>query len=78
MGLYDRDYVREGYQGRSSTPVGGLRMWSVNTWIIAICVAVYFLNSILVSRMIIDGEPFLYRPLERWGVFTVNAAPMRV
>jgi membrane associated rhomboid family serine protease len=44
MGIYDRDYVR---QPRQSNPLGALRMWSVNTWLIVINVAIFFVDAIL-------------------------------
>ena len=58
MGIYDRDYIRQqpprggGAVGRG--PVGGLtslRAWSVNTWLIVICVLVYALDGFLPPRL---------------------------
>lgn len=48
MGLYDREYIRErrptpGAYGRGG--LSALRMWSVNTWIIAICIAVFVIDG---------------------------------
>jgi membrane associated rhomboid family serine protease len=51
VGIYDRDYIRDdsNSQGRSSggkTPgVGSVRVWSVNTWLIVINIAVFVLNN---------------------------------
>lgn len=81
MGLYDRDYAREtssGYGPRAATPFGGMRMWSVNTWIIVICVAVFLLNAFLIATETVDGVQYRYRPIEAWGVFTVNAAVLHM
>ena len=47
MGIYDRDYARGGPRSRSG--LGSMRMWSVNTWIIIINVAVFVIDSMLVS-----------------------------
>lgn len=47
MGIYDREYVRVGR--RSKAGVGAFRMWSVNTWLIAINVAVFVIDAILGS-----------------------------
>jgi len=53
MGIYDREYIRRqppgpgAYGGGGLGGVGGLRamrMWSVNTWIIVICAAVFVLD----------------------------------
>ncbi len=52
MGIHDRDYARP---DRPSIPPGGglppnafrPRGWSVNTWLIAICVAVFVVDSLL-------------------------------
>jgi membrane associated rhomboid family serine protease len=81
MGLYDRDYVREGYQGRRySTPLGGIRMWSVNTCIIALCIGVYVLDQVLLRLGYVtllqqaDGQVRAFRPLEGLGMFTTATA----
>lgn len=42
MGLYDRDYYRQPSGGGG---FGSFRAWSVTTWIIAINVAVFFLDA---------------------------------
>ncbi len=54
MGIYERDYIRRppptGRYGRSS--LWGVRMWSVNTWLIAICVGVYVIDGFLPRRWV--------------------------
>lgn len=47
MGIYDREYVRTG--PRSSSGLGALRMWSVNTWFIVINIAVFVIDAMLYS-----------------------------
>lgn len=53
MGIYDRDYIRRppGGPGFGHTPGAGamrrMRMWSVNTWIIVICVGVFVIDGFL-------------------------------
>jgi len=53
MGIYDREYARPAGQGggfgqrpRSNQP------WSVNTWLIAICVGVFILNGFMGNKLI--------------------------
>src|SRR5438552_13471490 len=58
MGIYDREYYREqqaasGLRGRSAA--GVLSMFSVNTWIIALCVAVFVIDQALPRRMVPAG-----------------------
>lgn len=53
MGLADRDYSWE--PERTSAVFGRLRFWSVNTWIIAINVAVFVIGSFLMR----PGVPLL-------------------
>ncbi len=59
MGIYDRDYVRKGGSGGSGgfMPAVGVRQtmraWSMNTWIIAICITVFILDAALVSSGVI-------------------------
>jgi membrane associated rhomboid family serine protease len=50
MGIYDRDYVRREPPRPGSYGTGGvrsMRMWSVNTWLIVICVAVFVIDGVL-------------------------------
>jgi membrane associated rhomboid family serine protease len=60
MGIHDRDYSRP---DRAAASVGGLpagafrpRGWSVNTWLIAICVAVFVVDQFL-PRMLAFLSP---------------------
>jgi len=55
MGIYDRDYIREvptgggvmrGRAGGGGV-IGVMRMWSANTWIIVLCVAVFVIDSFM-------------------------------
>jgi membrane associated rhomboid family serine protease len=51
MGIYERHYVREQpspggpLRGGGSGLLGTMRMWSANTWIIVLCVAVFVVDS---------------------------------
>ena len=50
MGLSDRDYARSGprlYQ--TSSGLGAMRLWSANTWIIIVNVAVFVIDNMLAS-----------------------------
>jgi len=58
MGQYDRDYYRTG----SQSAMGGMRLWSFNTWIIVINVVIFLL----------DGMS--HGVLSDWGCFTINDA----
>ncbi|MCH8343096.1 MAG: rhomboid family intramembrane serine protease [Planctomycetes bacterium] len=55
MGIYDRDYIRRpppgAAQGRS--PLTSMRMWSVNTWLIVICVAVFVIDEFTPRRLVL-------------------------
>lgn len=60
MGLADRPYLREsGGGGRAWRPPSGggswsaFRVWSVNTWLIAICVAVFVVDAFLPHRTLL-------------------------
>lgn len=67
MAFYDRDYYREETDGASAFG-GRLRMWSVNTWIIIINVAVYVIGVVLL-RQSLGYDPFWI-----WGYFSVETA----
>lgn len=45
MGIYHRDYMRPGFEGKS--PSNGPRSWSVVTWLIVINVVVYALQWVI-------------------------------
>jgi membrane associated rhomboid family serine protease len=52
MGIEDRHYVRRETQrpggfGRGPGPISGMRMWSANTWLIVICVAVFVVDGFM-------------------------------
>ena len=74
MGIYDRDYTRPGYQSPTSGSVGTVRMWSVNTWIIVLCIAVFVLSNLITARVLIDGQMHRVSLPEMWGYFSVNTA----
>lgn len=86
MGFADRDYNRvdAGGYGRAAMArdVGRVRMFSVNTWLIIICVAVYILDQMIRPQLLIDGHPVVDvfgRPerislLKSWGYFSVDRA----
>jgi membrane associated rhomboid family serine protease len=52
MGIYDRDYYKDPRQANIFT---GMRMWSVNTWLIVINAAVFVLNLILNDQLFYLG-----------------------
>ena len=59
MGIYDRDYIRRQPPQGGSLSGGGLRamrMWSVNTWLIVICVAVFIIDGFLPHRWVGRAE----------------------
>ena len=63
MGVAERDYIRNrpqqrgGYGGGSGgNPLTAMSMWSVNTWIIAICVAVFVIDSFLPMRDVVTNK----------------------
>ena len=58
MGIYERDYFRRRPPppGRGN-PVAALRGWSVNTWLIVICVAVFVIDGL------IPFSPGLWKPV---------------
>ncbi len=52
MGLYDRDYYRRASQGSFSQRAGGrLRLISVNTWLIILCVGVFFVDNVFLAKV---------------------------
>lgn len=59
MGISDRDYIRRAPPTRGRYGRGGpssVRMWSVNTWLIAICVAVFFVDRYTPADYVIVSE----------------------
>ena len=71
MGLADRDYLRNRPRpeyGGAGTVFGGgrglaVRSWSVTTWLIVICVGVFFLDRVLQR-----GWPNTYVPLGEYAI----------
>ncbi len=55
MGLYDRDYLRAGGPSEGGSPLGALRNWSVNAWLIAACVLVFVLEVFMPLQPIETG-----------------------
>lgn len=56
MGIYDRDYIRNrpqppgyGGPGRGIPP---LRTWSINTWLIVLCVGIFVIDGFMQSRLV--------------------------
>jgi membrane associated rhomboid family serine protease len=78
MGIYDRDYYRNP-PPRSSFG-GGVNPWSVNTWLIAVNVAVFLLNSVLVQTTLdADGDPVgRVQPIYDLGYFSVVTAVLHL
>lgn len=87
MGIYDRDY----YQSPRTriAPLGGMSMWSVNTWLIIINVAVFIVDRALykfgyghylyipIGRDASGQMEFFRQPmmlLEYWGHFSAITA----
>ena len=53
MGIYDRDYARPSSSGGGFGQRPMIRKpWSVNTWLIAICVVVFVLNGFMENKLI--------------------------
>jgi membrane associated rhomboid family serine protease len=60
MGIYDRDYIRRAPPGPArGAGLGGMRMWSVTTWIIVVCVLVYVVDGFLPYQLVKMRGPFL-------------------
>jgi membrane associated rhomboid family serine protease len=82
MGLADRDYHRS--PSSPTTTFGSARMWSINTWLIIINVAVFVIDNILFRtgfaidfRITVDGETIsrqLMGPLTYLGHFSAYFA----
>jgi len=74
MGIADRDYWQE---DRRPTAFGGIRMWSVNTWLIVINVAVFLLNN-AVQQTVVDSDGYVLgriHPIaDVYGYFSVSTA----
>ena len=62
MGISDRDYIRRAPPPRGGYGRGGLsamRTWSVNTWLIEICIGVFMIDGFTPKRYPQMGEPIL-------------------
>jgi membrane associated rhomboid family serine protease len=67
MGIYDRHYYRD---RPSEHPARGalqrwrakdvLRMWSVNTWLIVLCIAVFIIDGFTPTRSVPMSDPHLF------------------
>jgi membrane associated rhomboid family serine protease len=63
MGIYDRDYIRREPPRRGGYGGGGLsavRMWSVNTWLIVICIAVFVIDGFTPTWYVQIRDPYLF------------------
>ena len=56
MGIHDRDYMQDRTAPTSSFGLGGMRMWSVATWIIAVNVAVFVIDALLAGSGLAYGH----------------------
>jgi membrane associated rhomboid family serine protease len=83
MAFADRDYNRGDVGRRASLGgIGGMRMFSVNTWLIIICVVVFILDQIITAPLMVNGEVVSdplggvvrYHVIESWGYFSVTFA----
>jgi len=88
MGIYDRDYMQDspppgrgGY--RMGGPGGGggglgnrLPMWSFNTWIIVVNIAVFVIDALLARYVGVYEMPVggYMPPLATWGYFSADTA----
>lgn len=67
MGIYDREYVRQGRQGGGGFGGGGiptrsrLSGWSFNTWLIVVNIAIFVVQSLV---------PPVGQFLFEWGHFS--------
>lgn len=88
MGIHDRDYYQDaqgparhmtGHAGRGGGG-GGLmgtpRLWSVNTWLIVICVAVFVIDGFLPLKIVEVGRYYTHnQQTDTWKQLT--ASPLR-
>lgn len=75
MGIYDREYIRRDRPSAGAarrSPLGSVRFWSANTWLIVLCVAVFgidrFTPACFVSsgRVVLPNWPPGQGPPETW------------
>ncbi|TVQ32163.1 MAG: rhomboid family intramembrane serine protease [Phycisphaeraceae bacterium] len=56
MGIYDREYIRVGRGGRGpgggggGAGLGGMRMWSFNTWLIVVNIAIFVIDALIATQ----------------------------
>ncbi len=68
MGTRDRDWYRESDGSRGGSA------WTVNTWIIVACVAVFVLDPFLKGAFVHLLGPDVQRPLSELGFFSTSTA----
>jgi membrane associated rhomboid family serine protease len=72
MGIHDRHYYREQAQPRDTFGVRGLRMISVNTWLIILCVGVFVIDGFLPRRDVwtgrVAGPVYLATTRDAWEI----------
>ena len=74
MGIYDRDYYRTP-PARPVTPFGGMRMWTVTTWLIVINFAVFLIDSVFrLQGWDAYGRRIDTGVLTLWGHFSVTTS----
>ena len=75
MGINDRDYARSGNFQPSGRKRGfSTRNWTVNTWLIAICIAVFVLDQFL-PRMMAPIQTIPVIPVKTQGGTTLQGIP---
>jgi len=73
MGIYDRDYYR---QSTRQSSFGGISLWSMNTKLIAINIAVFIADG-LFSQTVTDPDGYVLgktHPIHNWGFFSIDTA----
>ncbi|MHC4969238.1 MAG: rhomboid family intramembrane serine protease [Planctomycetota bacterium] len=79
MGIYDRHYLRREPPTGGGYGRGGLQavgMWSVNTWLILICVAVFMIDGFTPARWVQVREPYVFATVEGVPKTAVAAGPV--
>ncbi|MCZ6834448.1 MAG: rhomboid family intramembrane serine protease [Planctomycetota bacterium] len=86
MGIYERDYVRnrppQGYGGGGGIP--SARTWSINTWIIVLCIGVFVLDGFTSRQWVSMGVqwdvevPRGERELGRYKIDDIQGQPSKV
>ncbi|MBI1367762.1 MAG: rhomboid family intramembrane serine protease [Planctomycetes bacterium] len=74
MGIYERDYYRRDLLP-PATIGPRLPMWSINTWLIVINVAVFVLDGLLMGTVgYYNYHGMRMGPIEYWGFFSAQTA----